>query len=316
MEKEKTASAGKFVKKYSIIMILVAMVIVMTILKPQFINPGNLINIMRQISLVGILTMGMMLVILIGDIDISGGPQIALTSVVCAWFASRDIPVVFAFLMPLAAGLCCGFINGFLIAKTRIPAMIATLGMMSIAEGLALIISNGQPISNVHPAIEWLGSARILGIPVLVIVFILCAVVVAVILNKTAFGKKVYALGGNQEAARVCGINVDKVRIIVFLLMSTFATIAGILITGRVSSGSAANGIEYHMDAIASAVIGGVSMTGGSGHVLGVVGGVLIMGVLQNGLDLMMVSPYIQQILKGAIIIVAVVMDNLKNRKK
>ena len=311
MENKERAVASRLIKKYSIILILIALMIVLTMIKPQFIKPGNLVNMLRQISLVGILTMGMMLVILIGDIDISGGPQIALTSVICAYFASRECPLVLAFLMPLLAGLCCGLVNGVLTAKMRIPSFIATLGMMSVAKGLALIVSKGQPISGIRPEIEWLGSK----IPVLVIVFIICAVVVSIILQKTAFGKKIYALGGNQEAARVCGINVDLTRIKVFLLMSVFATISGILITGRVSSGSATNGIEYHMDAIASTVIGGVSMTGGSGNVMGVVGGVLIMGVLQNGLDLMMVSPYLQQIFKGAIIVIAVVADNMKNRR-
>lgn len=315
MENKEKAAASRLIKKYSIILILIALMIVLTMIKPQFIKPGNLVNMLRQISLVGILTMGMMLVILIGDIDISGGLQIALTSVICAYFASRECPLVLAFLMPLLAGLCCGLVNGVLTAKMRIPSFIATLGMMSVAKGLALNVSKGQPISGIRPEIEWLGSKKLMGIPVLVIVFIICAAVVSIMLQKTAFGKKIYALGGNQEAARVCGINVDLTRIKVFLLMSVFATISGILITGRVSSGSATNGIEYHMDAIASTVIGGVSMTGGSGNVMGVVGGVLIMGVLQNGLDLMMVSPYLQQIFKGAIIVIAVVADNMKNRR-
>ena len=263
MENKERAAASRLIKKYSIILILIALMIVLTMIKPQFIKPGNLVNMLRQISLVGILTMGMMLVILIGDIDISGGPQIALTSVICAYFASRECPLVLAFLMPLLAGLCCGLVNGVLTAKMRIPSFIATLGMMSVAKGLALIVSKGQPISGIRPEIEWLGSKKLMGIPVLVIVFIICAAVVSIMLQKTAFGKKIYALGGNQEAARVCGINVDLTRIKVFLLMSVFATISGILITGRVSSGSATNGIEYHMDAIASTVIGGVSMTGG-----------------------------------------------------
>ena len=264
MENKEKAAASRLIKKYSIILILIALMIVLTMIKPQFIKPGNLVNMLRQISLVGILTMGMMLVILIGDIDISGGPQIALTSVICAYFASRECPLVLAFLMPLLAGLCCGLVNGVLTAKMSIPSFIATLGMMSVAKGLALIVSKGQPISGIRPEIEWLGSKKLMGIPVLVIVFIICAAVVSIMLQKTAFGKKIYALGGNQEAARVCGINVDLTRIKVFLLMSVFATISGILITGRVSSGSATNGIEYHMDAIASTVIGGVSMTGGS----------------------------------------------------
>ena len=147
--------------------------------------------------------MGMMLVILIGDIDISGGPQIALTSVICAYFASRECPLVLAFLMPLLAGLCCGLVNGVLTAKMRIPSFIATLGMMSVAKVLALIVSKCQPISGIRPEIEWLGSKKLMGIPVLVIVFIICAAVVSIMLQKTAFGKKIYALGGNQEAARV-----------------------------------------------------------------------------------------------------------------
>ena len=155
MENKEKAAASRLIKKYSIILILIALMIVLTMIKPQFIKPGNLVNMLRQISLVGILTMGMMLVILIGDIDISGGPQIALTSVICAYFASRECPLVLAFLMPLLAGLCCGLVNGVLTAKMRIPSFIATLGMMSVAKGLALIVSKGQPISGIRPEIEW-----------------------------------------------------------------------------------------------------------------------------------------------------------------
>jgi len=158
--------------------------------------------------------------------------------------------------------------------------------------------------------------AKMFGVPVLIYIFVACSIVVQILLTKTRFGKKVYALGGNEQAARVCGISVEKTRRMIYLWMGTFAALAGILITGRVASGSATNGVEYHLDAIAASVIGGVSMRGGSGNVFGVVIGVMIIGVLQNGLDIMKVSPYWQLIAKGIIIIAAVVADTMRKRNK
>lgn len=317
---EKSASlrsSGKeFLKKYNIIFILLAMIILLSIAKPVFLRTANLLNMVRQVSLIGILSMGMMLVIINGGVDLSAGSQIAMTSVICAVFAQPGMPLFLSILMPIVGGLCCGLVNGFLITGPKIPAFIATLGMMSIARGFALLFSNGQPVSGVNDMIIWLGSARVLKVPVLIYIFLLCAVLVHVMLRFTGFGKKIYALGGNEQAARVCGINVEATRMKIYLLNSTFAAICGILITGRVSSGAVSNGLEYHLDAIAAAVIGGVSMSGGVGSVFGVVIGVLIMGVLQNGLDLLQVSPYWQLICKGAIIIVAVVADNMRKNRR
>lgn len=321
MEKTKQSQLGKRVKTffndYSIIIIFAAMVVILAIIKPQFIGPSNIISMVRQVSLIGILSMGMMLVIINGGVDLSGGAQVALASVVCSLFAQEgQNNLALAIICPLAVGLFCGFINGFLITIPKIPPFIATLGMTNIAKGMALLFCNGQPIAVSNETILWLGSHRIgsgdWAMPVLILVFLLCAVINHILLKKTHFGKKVYALGGNEQAARVCGVSVEKTRICVYLLISAYAALAGILISGRVGAGATSNGVEYHLDAIASCVIGGVSMKGGVGSVFGVVIGVLIMGALQNGLNIMGVSPYWQQICKGLIIIVAVVADTLK----
>ena len=320
MEKTKQSQLGKRVKTffndYSIIIIFAAMVVILAIIKPQFIGPSNIISMVRQVSLIGILSMGMMLVIINGGVDLSGGAQVALASVVCSLFAQEgQNNLALAIICPLAVGLFCGFINGFLITIPKIPPFIATLGMTNIAKGMALLFCNGQPIAVSNETILWLGSHRIgsgdWAMPVLILVFLLCAVINHILLKKTHFGKKVYALGGNEQAARVCGVSVEKTRICVYLLISAYAALAGILISGRVGAGATSNGVEYHLDAIASCVIGGVSMKGGVGNVFGVVIGVLIMGALQNGLNIMGVSPYWQQICKGLIIIVAVVADTL-----
>lgn len=306
-----------FFTDYSIIIIFAAMVLILAIIKPQFIGPSNIISMIRQVSLVGILSMGMMLVIINGGVDLSGGAQIALASVVCSLYAQEGQDNLFlAILLPFAIGLFCGFVNGFLITVPKIPAFIATLGMTNIAKGMALLFCNGQPIQVSNKAILWMGSYRIgsgdWALPVLIMIFLVCAVFNHVLLRKTRFGKKIYALGGNEQAARVCGVSVEKTRIRVYLLISAYAALAGILISGRVGAGATSNGVEYHLDAIASCVIGGVSMKGGVGNVFGVVIGVLIMGALQNGLNIMGVSPYWQQICKGLIIIIAVVADTLK----
>lgn len=191
------------------------MVVILAIIKPQFIGPSNIISMVRQVSLIGILSMGMMLVIINGGVDLSGGAQVALASVVCSLFAQEgQNNLALAIICPLAVGLFCGFINGFLITIPKIPPFIATLGMTNIAKGMALLFCNGQPIAVSNETILWLGSHRIgsgdWAMPVLILVFLLCAVINHILLKKTHFGKKVYALGGNEQAARVCGRRVEK----------------------------------------------------------------------------------------------------------
>lgn len=319
MEKNNTMSKkfNRFFNEYSIIIIFAVMVAILAVLKPQFIAASNIISMIRQVSLIGILAMGMMLVIINGGVDLSAGAQIALVSVVCSLFAQEtQNNLLLAIILSIAMGLFCGLVNGILITGPKIPPFIATLGMTNIAKGMALLFCDGQPIQVENKVILWLGSYRIgsgdWAMPVLILIFLGCALINHIVLRKTHFGKKVYALGGNEQAARVCGVSVEKTRICVYLLLSLYAAIAGILISGRVGAGATSNGIEYHLDAIASCVIGGVSMKGGVGNVLGVVVGVLIMGALQNGLNIMGVSPYWQQICKGLIIIVAVVADTMK----
>ena len=315
MEKTKTSWIDLY-KKYGIYIFLVVVCAFFSVAAPNFLSASNLINILRQVSMFGIVVIGVTMVMIGGGMDLSVGGQMAVVGMVVGFLLVKlKLPIPVTALIGILTGIAFGTGNGIVAIKLKIMPIIVTLSTMLILQGVAYLITGGYPITGMPKPFLMLGQGYIGPIPIPVIIFVLFILFGWIVMNKTYLGRMIYALGGNQEAARVCGINVDLTRIKVFLLMSVFATISGILITGRVSSGSATNGIEYHMDAIASTVIGGVSMTGGSGNVMGVVGGVLIMGVLQNGLDLMMVSPYLQQIFKGAIIVIAVVADNMKNRR-
>lgn len=266
----------------------------------------------------GIIALGMMLIITNDGIDLAAGSLVGFSSVVCAMLGhpGQTLLIVPIFMAPLT-GLLSGLITGFLVTVPKIPPFIATLGMLSVTKGTAMIISHGLPIGDIRPEIVYLGSARIAGfLPVPILIFIILIIVTHVLMSRTKLGKKIYAIGGNEQAARVCGVNVRNVRILVYMIEGFLVAVSGILLTGRIASGAAINGTGYELDAIAACVIGGVSMSGGSGRVMGVIFGVFIMGVLQNGLDLMGVDPNLQQVFKGAIIIAAVVVDNVRKTSK
>ncbi|GGE13324.1 ABC transporter permease [Marinithermofilum abyssi] len=302
--------------RYGIFIIFLGMVTLMSFLTPYFFNVLNLINVVRQVSFIGIVAMGVTFVIITKGIDLSSGSVIALISVVAADFAH---PGEHSLFVPLAIGVgvgaLTGLINGTITAKGMIPPFIATLGMMTAARGLALLYSDGRPIGNLSDSFLFIGAGEILGIPFPIIVFLVVGIISHLLLSNTKFGKYTYAIGGNEQAARICGINVDRHLILVYTYAGLLTAIAGLMLTARISVGQPSMGVMYELDAIAAAVIGGTSLTGGIGTIPGTMIGALIIGVLNNGLDLLNVSSYWQQILKGAIIVTAVLIDSRKNKK-
>ncbi|MCL6585476.1 MAG: ABC transporter permease [Anoxybacillus sp.] len=320
-KKSKSAVSSKervsrILHKYGMLMILIGLIILMSFLSPTFLTTGNLLNIVRQMSVVGIVAIGVTIVIITTGIDLSSGSVIALVSVVAASFAHPDTyPFFVPILIGLGLGLLTGVINGTIISKAKIAPFIVTLGMMTAARGAALLFSDGRPIGNLSDSFKFIGQGAVFGIPVPIIIFAFVGVISYILLNKTKFGKYVYAIGGNEHAAIIAGVNVDKYKVFVYGYAGLLSGLAGIVLTSRISSGQPTAGVMYELDAIAAAVIGGTSLAGGIGTIGGTIVGALIIGVMNNGLDLLNVSPYWQQILKGVIITVAVFIDSRKNRK-
>jgi inositol transport system permease protein len=303
--------------RFGMLFILIALIIFMSILSPTFFTSDNLLNIVRQMSVVGIVAIGVTMIIITTGIDLSSGSVIALVSVVVASFAHPDsYPLFVPIAIGLGLGLLTGVINGTIISKGKIAPFIVTLGMMTAARGAALLFSDGRPIGNLSDSFKLIGQGDVLGIPVPIIIFGFVGLVSYILLNKTKFGKYVYAIGGNEQAAIIAGVNVEKYKILIYGYAGLLSSIAGIILTSRIASGQPTAGMMYELDAIAAAVIGGTSLAGGIGTIGGTIIGALIIGVMNNGLDLLNVSSYWQQILKGAIITVAVLIDSRKNRKK
>ncbi|MGG2200860.1 ABC transporter permease [Paenibacillus validus] len=314
---ERSTKAKAMLGRYGMLLILIGLVILMSLLSPTFFTSGNILNIIRQMSVVGIVAIGVTMIIITTGIDLSSGSVIALTSVVVASMSHPgSFPLALALLVGLAIGAGTGLISGTIIAKGRIAPFIVTLGMMTAARGAALLFTGGKPIGNLSDSFKFIGQGSVLGIPMPIIIFFIVALVSYIILNRTKFGKYIYAIGGNEQAAVIAGVNVEKYKILIYGYAGLLSAIAGIILTSRIASGQPTAGMMYELDAIAAAVIGGTSLSGGIGTIGGTVIGALIIGVMNNGLDLLNVSSYWQQILKGVIITVAVFIDSKKNKKK
>lgn len=317
---------GAFVKKYAIVGILLLLVIVVSILtQGTFLGPQNLINVVRQVAAIGIIATGMTFVIIINGIDLSVGSILAASAVVAAslsqmpdasakMFPGLSVHPLVALLAGLAVGALLGLINGSLIAKFKIAPFIATLGMMTAARGMALMYSNGRPVSGLSDEFNWLGQGDFLFVPVPIWIFAIVAIAAHLVLNFTRFGRHTYAIGGNEQAARVSGIAMSKIKVGIFTLSGLLAGLAGVMLTARTGSGNPTLGTGIELDAIAAAVIGGTSFNGGVGTIWGTIVGALIIGIINNGLDLMNVNPFMQQVVKGAIIVIAIIIDERKNR--
>jgi ribose transport system permease protein len=296
---------------------LVLLVVVLTIMSADFLTVDNILNIGTQTAVIAILAYGQTFVIVAGGIDLSVGSTLGLTGVVLGWLiASAVVPWPLAVVLALAVGLVVGLVNGLLIAYGRLPAFIATLAVLSSARGLALVISGGVPVSGLPSVLQTLGSGNLFGIvPYPFLVMLVMFAITAFILQRAYVGRCMYAIGGNQEAARLSGINVTRQTLVTYGLAAVFAAVGGVLSAARLASAQPQAGTGFELDAIAAVVIGGASLTGGVGTATGTLIGALILGVLRNGLNLLAVSAFWQQVVIGVVIVLAVLTDTLRRRR-
>ena len=304
------------VGQYGIFVAFGLICLTLSLITPNFLTWSNLTIVLTQVSINALLAFGVTFVIITGGIDLSLGSMVAVTGVVAASFAHPDdYPVVVPVFMALFAGLAMGAFNGLVITRSNVPPFIVTLGTMTIGRGLALILSKGRPISNLSDSFNFIGGGQLLGIPMPIFILIILFVICAILLNKTLLGRYMYAIGGNEQAARASGIPLNRIKMIVYTLCGGLAALAGILLTSRITTGQPNAGAGFELDAIAAAIIGGTSTSGGTGTMAGALIGALLIGVISNGLDLLNVTSYYQQVVMGVIIIGAVVLDSLKHRK-
>ncbi len=298
--------------KYGILAAFILICIILSLITPNFLSFTNISVIVKQVSINALLAFGVTFVIITGGIDLSLGSIVAVTGVVAASFAHPDTyPLLVPVLMGLLVGVLFGAFNGFIITKARVPSFIVTLGTMTIGRGLALILSKGRPVSNLSESFNFIGGGSILGIPVPILLLGIIFFICLVLLTNMTIGRYIYAIGGNEQAAKASGIEVNKIKMFVYTLSGALAAIAGITLASRITTGQPNIGAGFELTAIAAAVIGGTSTSGGVGSITGTLIGALLIGVISNSLDLLNVSSYYQQVIMGAIIIGAVSLDKL-----
>jgi ribose transport system permease protein len=293
---------------------LVLLGVLFTFLSPYFLTVSNLLNVLEQTAINAVIAVGMTFVIVSGGIDLSVGSMVAFSGVLLASALQAPLPVPAAIAAGLLAGALCGLVNGLLVTLGRLPPFIATLGMMSVARGAALVFTAGRPVSGFAAGFRTLATGRVLGIPAPVLVAATVYLLAHLLLTRTRFGRYVYAIGGNEEATRLSGVPVRFHKTMVYVLSGMMSALAAILLTARLNSAQPIAGIMYELDAIAATVIGGTSLLGGSGSLGGTLVGALIMGVLRNGLNLLGMPSLTQQIVIGVVIIVAVLVDSVLKR--
>ncbi|MUT96606.1 MAG: ABC transporter permease [Subdoligranulum sp.] len=299
--------------------ILVAFIILcvgLSIATPAFFTKDNILNVLRQVATNSNLAIGLTMAIIIGGIDLSVGAILAFSGLLCASFISDGMNLGLAVLLAFTLGALFGLLNGLIIAYTNMPPFVVTLATQNIARGIVNVYANGQPISARNPVFNFLGVGYFLGIPLPVIYSFVLLAVMILILGRSKFGRQLYAVGGNEEAARFSGINIKKVKIIVYTLCGALASFSGIILAARMYSGQPTAGDGFELDAIAASVLGGVSFSGGVGKLGGTIIGVLVLGVLTNGLNLLNINSFWQYIIKGIIILLAVYLDILKKRRE
>ncbi len=301
-------------RESAIFLALIILMATVTIFAPNFMSGSNLYLVSRQISFVAVVAFGELFVILTGGIDLSVGSVMGLSGVVAAGAMASGQSIILSVLLGLATGIALGLINGLLISYVRIAPFIATLGMLSFARGVILIVTKGWPITNIPKPFLIVGQGDFLSLPIPLWVMIVLAAVAHFLLSRTAFGRRTYAIGGNEQATFLSGINVKKIKVFLYMISGFMASVVGIILIARFNSAQADTGTGWELDAIAAAVIGGTSLSGGSGSIFGVIIGAAIMGVIRNGLVLMRVSPYWQTAVIGIIIVLAAVLDRIKNK--
>lgn len=305
----------KYMSELTTVIALIILMAVITIINSNFLTANNLLNLLLQVTSNALIAFGMTFVILTGGIDLSVGSILALSSALTAGLLGSGMPVTLAILISLILGCILGMMNGLLISYGKLAPFIVTLATMTIFRGATLVYTNGNPITKGLSdtfLFQFLGQGYIVGIPFPVIIMFIVFIVLYVLLHKTAFGKSVYAIGGNEKAAYISGVKLNKVKIIIYSISGMMASISGLIITSHLSSAQPTAGASYEMDAIAAVVLGGTSLSGGKGRILGTLIGALIIGVLNNGLNIIGVSAFWQQVVKGVVILIAVLIDRFK----
>jgi inositol transport system permease protein len=302
------SSFAELLQTYGIIVVLFLVCTVSALLTPTFLNPENLTNIVRQVSIITIIAFGETMLIIAGMVDLAPGSVAALAGCIAIGTYLKLHSIIVAVAAAILVGVLTGLTSGFVVTRYRVPSFIMTLAMMTIARGLTYIYTNGFPIYDIG-AVSVLGKGSLIGIPIPVVVMIVLAIVSSIILTKTRFGRYLYAIGGNEDAALAAGVKIRRVKTSAFVLCGVCSAIGGVLLMTRLNSGQPAAGVGYEFDAITGAIIGGTSFTGGIGTIWGTLAGCLIVGVINNVLNLIGVPSYYQQVVKGVIIVVAVVCD-------
>lgn len=307
---------SKIFSKYAIYFVLVLLIIVFSIASSSFLLTGNLFNILRQVAVTGITAVGMTFVILSGGIDLSVGSVIGVTGVITAQIMLHNVNPVLAAILGIAVATCLGLLNGIIVTKFKVHPMIETLGMLTALRGVAYLLTGGLPVYGFPASFTILGQGNLGLIPNSVILMAIVFVIGYIVLNKSVIGRHIYGAGGNEEATRLSGINVTSLRLKIYAISGLLAGLAGIVLLSRTNSAQPIAGTGYEMDVITAVVLGGVSITGGEGKISRVVAGVLIMGILSNGMILLNIGDYVQKVVQGLVLIAAVAFDVYNRNKK
>ncbi|GAB2500358.1 ribose ABC transporter permease RbsC [Alkalibacterium psychrotolerans] len=310
----KKEKRSELYRKLGPLVALIVLMLIVTVLNVNFIRPANLLNLLRQVSVNALIAFGMTFVIITGGIDLSVGSTLALSSALTAGIIALGVPSPLAILAGLLIGAFLGMINGLLITKGNVAPFIGTLATMTIYRGLTLVYTEGNPITGFGGgfAFQFFGRGYLFGIPFPVILTTAAFMILFIVLHKMTFGRKTFAIGGNEQAAYIAGIKSDRVKTMVYAISGMMSALAGLILTSRLNSAQPTAGTAYELDAIAAVVIGGTSLAGGKGRIVGTLIGALIIGTLNNGLNLLGVSSFYQQVVRGVVIIIAVLLDRKK----
>lgn len=300
---------GKMLRQFGLLFVILAIAVVMSFASPVFLKSQNIINIIRQVSINGIIAVGMTFVILTGGIDLSVGSVVAITSVICGSLLEKGMNWFLACLIGLAVSIIFGIFNGIMVSYVGLQPFIATLASMTIGRGIALAYSNGKPYPIKQEAFLAIGQGYVGGIPIPIILLVAVVITGLVVLKTTIFGRYIFAIGGNKNAAKLSGVRTRRIELSVYVISAICASIVGMILSARISSGQPTAGEGYELDAIAATAIGGTSMNGGLGSLIGTVEGFILLGLMTNSMNLLNINSFYQQIVKGALIVIAVLLD-------